>query len=120
MESTSSGEEVCKQRTSTIVGWSILGLEQTRYSLTVKWCYADGALTSARYYRRARVRSAFWRFMGHVDRSIHGGVRKSYYEIYTQGEFSLCIFNGFCPQHVYPWVEVEAFANGSSRIAGDS
>ncbi len=98
-------------------GRNALGVVLGRYVQRIEWCYNGMWITSTTRLRWAEVYVPLWEFRGHIGNYESGGVGFSSYRAWTQGQFSLCIAQLGCLQHVYPWIDTTVFADGYSRTS---
>lgn len=79
----------------------------------MSFCYDGSTVSNISTNRIVSSESVGWSFDGHLDDTDDGGEGESYYQYWTQGEFSLCLGGDIgCVQSSYPWVEVEVYNDG--------
>ena len=109
----------CKGYTLGRKGYSGEGIHIWTYSWTINWCYNGSTITSLSKYRTVWA-NYYWRFVRDVDESQSGGVGRTSYSHYAQGEFYF--FQTYsCLSYSYPWVNQTVRGNGtySGSAGGD-
>lgn len=90
------------------------------YHQEVTWCYDGSIVTSTNRQRWGETHTVGWSFDGNIGSNEQGGVGSTFYESWTQGEFSLCLGGNIgCVQYSYPWVEATVYNDGSYDSDGD-
>jgi len=101
----------CKGYTLGRNGYSAAGIKIWTYSWTINWCYNGSTITSVSKYRTIWANGT-WSFRGDISDNQSGGVGKTSYSHYAQGDF--CLFDvGVCVGHSYPWVNQTVYGNGT-------
>jgi hypothetical protein len=112
----------CKGYTLGRKGYSGIGVHIWTSSWTINWCYNGTTITSISQYPTVWA-NYYWRFVRHTANTPSnpsGGIGKTSYSHYAQGEF--CFFQTYsCLSYSYPWVNQTVRGNGtySGSAGGD-
>ena len=107
------GRSRCQDYTFERWGKSAAGIKLWSWYLDVHWCYRRGRLTAVSADPRPDTHVPLWSFDKQLAFRRSGGKRKSFYRVYSQGRFELCITKLGCIQDAQPWIRVVARANGT-------
>jgi hypothetical protein len=88
------------------------------YAWTVSWCYNGSTITYVNSWRTVTINYPLWSFKGDISNQSTGGVGRTYYTHYAQGDMCLVDTGGFCFMHLYPWVNQQVYGNGSYSGSG--
>jgi len=100
----------CKTYTQGVNGYSLAGVKIWSYAWNITWCYDGAKITSVNKWRTVWANYG-WSFKGDIAENQSGGVGKSSYWHYAQGDFCF-IETWTCITHSYPWVSQTVYGNG--------
>lgn len=109
----------CLTYTLGVNGYSLAGIKIWSYAWNISWCYNGTTITSVSKWRTVWANYG-WSFKGDIAENHTGGVNKSFYWHYAQGDF--CFIETYtCVTHSYPWVDQTVFGNGtySGNVGGN-
>jgi hypothetical protein len=92
--------------------FSPVGLHLFSYFQRIDFCYDREAITSCTRSRWGEIYNGPWEFVGHVADVEQGGVGYNLYRSWTKGHFQMVI-GGEPVQHVYPWIDMTVYGDGS-------
>lgn len=101
----------CKTYTLGVNGYSDAGVKIWSYAWNIQWCYNGSTITSLKKWRTVWANYG-WSFKGDIAENQSGGVGKSSYWHYAQGDFCF-IETWTCITHSYPWVNQTVYGSGS-------
>ena len=107
------GRSKCTHWTVERYGTSAVGIKLWSWYLDVHWCYRRGRITEASAEPRPDTHVPFWSFRKQLDFRRQGGKRKSFYRVFAQGQFELCVKVFGCVQDAQPWIRFIARGDGT-------